>query len=532
MTINKLLSQLRKLGFQLWLEDGQLYYKAPKNTLNAELLTLLKERKNEIIEFLQNTQKSTQLPTLQALPRESHQFNFFPLSLTQSARFHIYLLAEQEQQSFQASSLNKYAHLGPGYSKFGSFEAVRLEGELDVNALEKGLNTIVERHESLRATFTLSNGHPIQKVSSTLSIDLPVLDLCHLSKAEQEVEAKSLAIQEDKTPFSLEKDPLLRAALLKLSKTEHILFLNIHHIVIDAHSFEILIRELELLYEAFASGFFHPELPTLPIQYCDFAYWQRHYLQGEAMETLNSYWRRQFAGLQSPLEFPTDYPRSEQFSFQAVKQFVRFPAHLVKNIKSVGTQLGVTVFTILLSALQIALFSYSRNPEVLVTIPMLGRKLYETNNLIGLFSNGVVLRTNLASNLTLVDLLSRVQSTILGALAHQDLPYLKQMEVLLGERELWCIPLLPVSFNYVQAKIWTSSFSGLAVKPFEFTPEPRAGNDLSLFLRDTQEGDICGSFVFNGKLFSPVTIQKMLDRFQYTLISIVNNAEIRLSDLI
>ncbi|MDJ0691329.1 MAG: amino acid adenylation domain-containing protein [Xenococcaceae cyanobacterium MO_188.B32] len=474
--------------------------------------------------------------TIKPLSRNAEGSNYFPLSIMQQPRFLLYQvessfnLLQQRQQFNQNSSFSQYATLGAAYSKLGSFKAYYLKGELERSALEQSLNAVVERHESLRTTFVLIENQVVQKIATKLTVCIPIVDLSNLPQLEREMESRRLAKQEDCEPFDLQKGPLFRAKLLKLSETEYIFFLNLHHIIMDGRSIEILIRELELFYESLIKNHSLPSVSPLPIQYGDFASWQQNYIQGQVLKSLHTYWEEQLSGVARALDFPTDYPRSATFKFQAASQQLKLSKDLVSNIKALSTRLGVTLFMLLLAALQISIHSYTENPETLITIPIEGRNHVETKDLIGLFSNGVVLRTNLSGDPTFNELLGQVRQIVLGAFEYQSLPYMKQMEILLEEHKLSFLPLLPVSFNYIQHRIFPPEFCGLKTKSLNFDREPRAGNDISLFLYD-EGNEICGQLTYNNYLFRSTTATKILTCLQTVLANVVINSNRKLSEL-
>ena len=296
MTIPGFLSHLRSLGVRLWADGDRLRYSAPKGTLTPSLRTELVERKAEILAFLRDAEAAvcSPPPRMRSVSREGE----LPLSFAQER---LWFLDQLE----------------PGNTAYGIPAAYRLQGSLDVAALEWGLNEIVRRHEALRTTFEVVDGRPVQITAPDLRLMLPVEYLREFPEAEREAEVQRQATEEAQRSFDLAKGPLLRITLLRLGEEEHVLLLTMHHIVSDDWSMGVFNRELSALYEAFSAGEPSP-LPELPIQYADFAVWQREWLQGEVLEEQLAYWGGQLGGDLPVLELPTDRPRPAAQTFRGV----------------------------------------------------------------------------------------------------------------------------------------------------------------------------------------------------------------------
>jgi len=260
--------------------------------------------------------------------------------------------------SFAQERLWFLEQLEPGNTAYNIAAAYRLRGPLDVAALERSLNEIVRCHEVLRTTFATMDGRPVQVIAPEMSLTLPVEDLQELPEAEREAEAQRLLTEEAQRPFDLEKGPLLRAALLRLDEEEHVLLLTMHHIVSDGWSMGVFNRELAVLYEAFSVGKPSP-LPELPIQYADFAVWQREWLQGEVLEEQLAYWREHLGGDLSVLELPTDRPRPAAQSFRGATQSFVLSGDLTESLKALSRREGVTLFMTLLAAFKTLLYRYT-----------------------------------------------------------------------------------------------------------------------------------------------------------------------------
>jgi amino acid adenylation domain-containing protein len=506
-TIEEFLSDLRCLDVKLWADGDRLRYSTPKGTLTPVLRAQLAERKAEILTFLHkaNLTSSPALEPIQPIPREGD----LPLSFGQQR---LWFLDQLEG----------------GSATYNEFFALNVNGSLQITALEQTLTEMVRRHEILRTTFPMRNGIPVQAIAPTQPVPLPMVDLQQLLEVEQAAEVRRLAIEEQTRPFDLSNDPLLRATLLRLAEESYVLLLNMHHIVCDGWSMGIFIRELSALYEAFSKGALSP-LPELPIQYADFAHWQRQWLQGEVLAAHLAYWRQQLAGAPPVLELPTDRPRSAVQTFRGATQFLALPKPLSQKLKVLSQRWGVTLFMTLLAAFQTLLYRYTGHSNICVGTPIANRNRSEIEGLIGFFVNTLVLHTDLSGNPSFPELLGRVRQVALGAYAHQDLPFEQLVEVLQPDRSLSHQPLFQVMFVVHDALMTTLELSGVTLSSLEMDSET-AKFDLTLSIADGEQG-LMGSLEYNTDLFETATITRMLGHFQTLLEGIVANPEQRLSDL-
>ncbi|HEX8348925.1 MAG TPA: condensation domain-containing protein, partial [Hymenobacter sp.] len=430
--------------------------------------------------------------------------------------------------SFAQARLWFLEQLEPGSYAYNMPAAVRLTGSLNVAALEQSLNEIVLRHEALRTTFRMVSGEPLQVIAPVLVLTLPLVDLRSLPEAQQEAQAERLATEEAQQPFDLAMGPLLRAKLLHLSEAEHILLLTMHHIVSDGWSMGVMIRELAALYKAFSMGKPSP-LPELPIQYADFAHWQRQWLQGEVLAAQLFYWQQQLAGAQTVLELPTDRPRPAVQTFRGATQFLALPNPLSQKLKTLSQRSGVTLFMTLVAAFQTLLYRYTGQEDICIGSPIANRNRSETEELIGFFVNTLVLRTDLSENPSFQELLGRVREVTLGAYAHQDLPFEQLVEALQPERNLSHPPLFQVMFVLENAPMPTLELPDLTISSLE-RKTSTAKFDLTMSMEDTEQG-LVGSLEYNTDLFDAGTISRMLEHFQTLLEGIVANPEQRLKNL-
>ncbi|MFP2912986.1 condensation domain-containing protein, partial [Pyxidicoccus sp. 3LFB2] len=408
--------------------------------------------------------------------------------------------------SFSQQRLWFLDQLEPGSATYNIPAVVRMEGELDISALERSFNALVQRHESLRTTFHAEASGPVQVIAPRLPVPLTAVDLTHLPEDERQPRMLRLAQEEASQPFDLTRGPLLRTTLLRLGEREHVLLLNMHHVVSDGWSLGVLIREMAALYEGFLSGH-EVALPELPIQYADYASWQRGWLQGEVLEKQLAYWRQQLTGAPESLELPTDRPRPVVQSFRGAQQSVALSRELSEALKLLAQREGVTPFMALLAAWQVLLSRYSGQDDFSVGSPIAGRTRGETEGLIGFFVNTLVLRTKLDSGLSVRELLARVRETTLGAYAHQDVPFEKLVDALQPERSLSRSPLFQVMFILQNAPVPELALPGLTLKPV-----PVDGHtsrfDLTLTLEDTKEG-FRGTLDYSTDLFEASTVARM-----------------------
>jgi hypothetical protein len=366
------------------------------------------------------------------------------------------------------------------------------------------------------------------RYSASQSFDPAVVDLRSLPEATHQAEVERLATSEAQQPFDLAMGPLLRATLLHLGEAEHVLLLTMHHIVSDGWSMGVLIRELAALYEAFSSGSPSP-LPQLPIQYADFAHWQRQWLQGEVLAAQLSYWQQQLTGAPALLELPTDRPRPAVWTFGGATQFLALPEPLSQKLKILSQRSGVTLFMTLLAAFQTLLYRYTGQEDICIGSPIANRNRSETEGLIGFFVNTLVLRTDMSENPSFQELLGRVREVTLGAYAHQDLPFEQLVEALQPERSLSHQPLFQVMFVLENTPISGLELPDLTISSLNIDSST-AKFDLTLSMEDTEQG-LVGSLEYNTDLFDATTISRMLGHFQTLLEGIVVNPEQRLSDL-
>jgi amino acid adenylation domain-containing protein len=430
--------------------------------------------------------------------------------------------------SFAQQRLWFLSQLEPDSASYNTALAVRLRGPLNREATAQSLNEIVRRHEVLRTTFDEIAGELVQVIAEDLPMDLPVVDFSLEPPSERVALAASAARAEAHRPFDLRTGPLMRVRLLKLGPQEHVLVLTLHHIVCDGWSSQILAREFVTLYEAFDAGLSSP-LPPLPIQYADYAVWQRGWLQGSVVEERLAYWKEKLKGRLPVLDLPTDRPRPAVQSDRGARLPFSVSPVLTDRLHALSRRQGVTLFMTLTAAFQVFLMRYSGLEDFCLGTPVANRPKQETESLIGFFANTLVLRADLSGNPTFAGLLARVQETVLGAQAHQDLPFEQLVDALQPVRALSHTPLFQVMFALQTSLARTLAITSLEVSAMELDAGG-AKFDLSLDMTEDETGLDC-AFEYNQDLFDQKTIGRIAIHLQQLLESVVDNPQARLSEL-
>ncbi|MCU1267658.1 MAG: amino acid adenylation domain protein [Acidobacteria bacterium] len=426
--------------------------------------------------------------------------------------------------SFAQQRLWFLDQLQPGSAFYNVGRALRLRGQLDVAALSESFNQIVKRHESLRTSFGSEQGTPFQRIMSHTLMEIPLLEIGALPEPQREAEARRLAAEQTSQPFDLTQGPFLRVGLIKFSTDDHVLVITMHHIAADEWSIAILFRELARLYDAITHGRPSP-LSALPIQYADYAAWQRRWLHGERLEKLASYWRKQLAGTPMLLSLPTDKARPAVQSFRGAHEMFALSISLTSDLKTLSRREGVTLFMTGLAAFQLLLSRLSGQQDLLVGTDVANRNRVETEGLIGFFTNLLPLRARLANDLEFRELLHQVRETTLEAYAHQDLPFEKLVEELRPERDPSHNPIVQVLL-VMQNPDSIVELTELQTAYFDL-PLDSSRFDLVLFLSET-EGRLEGFWLYNPDLFEPATIARFSSSYQKLLESVVADPEARL----
>jgi aspartate racemase len=429
--------------------------------------------------------------------------------------------------SFEQEQLWRAAQLAPGAPIDAEFITVSMTAPLDVDALERSFGEIIKRHDIARTTFPVVDGQPVQVIHSRLTFTLPVVDLRRLPRAEREAEAIRLATEEARLGFDLALGPLWRASLMQLDDATYKLFLVLHHVVFDClSSYTVFLPELAALYQAFSAGKPSP-LPDLPIQYADYAHWQRQWLQGQELEGDLAYWRKQLGGRLPALQLPTDRPRPPMQTFRGAMHAVVLPESLTQALEVLSRREGVTLFMTLIAAFETVLYRYTGQDDILLGTETGGRKQSEVQPLIGFFLRTLLLRTDLSGNPTLREVLRRVREVTLGAYAHDDVPLEYMVKEVQPKRNPSQHPLFHVMFR-VGPRLapldcgWTTNPAHVDPGVSKF--------DMTLDLYDTEGGTIC-RLEYNTDLFDPSTMTRLLAHFQTVLEGILADPEQRIGDL-
>ncbi|GHO60122.1 hypothetical protein KSB_85970 [Ktedonobacter robiniae] len=403
----------------------------------------------------------------------------------------------------------------------------RFQGVLDVRAFERSLWAMVQRHEILRTTFEVSTEQPEQVIHEDATVSLPIIDLRGLTSEVCQEVARGLATQEAHIPCDLERGPLMRTALLRLDEQDHVLFLTMHHIISDGWSNDIFERELTALYRAFSAGQASP-LPALAIQYADYAYWQRQWLDDESLGTHLAYWKRQLADV-PPLDLPLDRPRPPVQTFNGAFMTRHLSKDLLHELTALSQRENVTFYMLLLAAFQVLLARYANQIDISVGTPIANRTHAEVEGLIGFFVNMLVMRTDLAGDPTFSEVLGRVREVALGAYTHQDMPFERLVEELQPERHLSRPPLFQVMFMAQQLGERLELADNLAAHNLS-VGHTITKFDLTLSVTSSVHGLAC-SVEYNTDLFNAQTIERFLLHWQTLLEGVVATPHDKISAL-
>ncbi|WAN69458.1 amino acid adenylation domain-containing protein [Moorena producens JHB] len=507
VNIVEFISWLQNQGINISTNGEKLLCRVNKGTLTPALRQKIAERQAEIIVFLQQLGKgnNTNYPPIKAIPRDQK----FPLSFSQERLWFI----DQVEGS-------KAPYIEHG--------ALEITGNLNVLVLEQALSEIINRHEVLRTSFPTINGKPIQVIHPHSTININVVDLQQYPEPERETILKQEVQREATTPFDLEVAPLIRCKLWQLDSSEYVLVLTMHHIVSDGWSMGILIEELSSLYQAFVASEPSP-LPELPIQYADFALWQRQWLTGEILETQLNYWKQELEGAPKLLQLATDYPRPTAPTYQGRTESFSLNTELTQKLQTLSRDSGTTLFMTLLAAFGTLLHRYSGQEDILIGSPIANRNRREIEPLIGFFVNTLVIRTDLSGNPSFRELLRRVRSVTLDAYAHQDVPFEKLVEELQPSRSLSYNPLFQVFFNMLNLSETQLELPGVKLEQFDTSEAANSKFDLTLYAAESNQ-EIQLKLLYNADLFTGTRMGEMLHQFEHFLKQIVQHPQKTITD--
>lgn len=504
---NDFLSYLKQLDIKLWVDGEQLRCDAPKAVLTPNILTELQERKTEIIQYLcqVNLSPSSTFKSIQPISRDGE----LPLSFGQQR---LWFIDKLEGES----------------ATYNEFFALKIDGHLDIDCLKQSFTEIIQRHEVLRTNFLVNNQSPVQVISSSLTIDVPVVDLQTQEEYEQSALIQKIIDEEQKRPFDLSHDTLLRVKLLQLEQSSYVMLLAMHHIVCDGWSMEIFISEFSAIYEAFSQGKPSP-LPPLSLQYADYASWQRQILNSDELTNQLEYWLKQLAGAPPLLEIPTDVPRPSKQTFEGASLRFELNPQLTEKLKRLSQESGVTLYMTLLSAYVILLSRYSGQNDIVIGSPIAGRNRSDIESLIGFFVNTLVLRIQLEGCDNFLELLKKVRCCTLDAYDHQDIPFDLLVEKLQPQRSLSYSPLFQVGFSLQNTSMEKLDLPGLTLTPLE-VEKNTVRNDLILSIEETEAG-LIGYWHYNTVLFHTATIERLKEHFLTLVEGIVSNPQQSIAQL-
>ena len=425
------------------------------------------------------------------------------------------------QASFAQERLWFLDQLEPGTAAYNLVRAFRVTGPLNVDALASAFQAVVQRHESLRTVFENVDGSAKQIVLSGVKIEMPVVNLTDLPEGERKTEALRVASEQGKRPFDLTAGPLLRTMLLKLDRNQHLLVLAMHHIVTDGWSISILFRELTQCYEAFIENR-QPELKELPVQYAEFAQWQRKFLAGEILQKQVAYWKQKLANAPTILDLPIDHPRPKGHNWQGATEELILDHTVLVALKEFAQAEGATLFMVSLAAFDALLWRYTGQNSILIGTPTAGRSQIEIENLVGFFVNTLVFRADFAPNITFRDLVRQVRSYALEAYSHQDVPFEKLVEELIPQRSMNTSPLFQVMFTFQNIPKQIFEISGLEMQELEFETGIAK---FDLAVEAFEDDHFHCRFEYNTDLFDKATILRQMTHFRNLILAGLKNPD-------
>ncbi|MEH2266226.1 non-ribosomal peptide synthetase [Nostoc sp.] len=502
-----LMLRLQNIGCRIWAEDDKLRIRTSKNTLTSELKQEIQTNKADILAFLNSAKATTfmaeEIPTL---PDDAPKYLSF-------AQQRLWLLAQLQ---------------GPSAS-YNMPMVLQLDGNLNIDALRSSFAYLLNRHASLRMYFPTVAGNPQVAMSAAVNyanLDdieaLTIQDCRNLDEYPQSSTIQHFIDADVQEPFNLNTGPLFKAKLLQIKEQKYVLLINMHHIVSDGWSMGVFVREFRQAYEAFAQNQ-TPTLAPLPIQYSDYANWQRNWLQGEVLETQINYWKHQLQDAPPLLELPTDYPRPGLQSYRGARYLYSLTPELSAGIKALSQQQGTSLFMTLLAALNVLLSRYTRQEDLCIGSPIASRTHSQTESLIGFFVNTLVLRNQIKPEQSFIEFLQQTRQTCLDAYSHQDIPFEFLVEKLQPERSMSHNPLFQVMLALENNESPDLSLPGLEIQWLDFNC-PFAKFDLTLLVIESDNQLNC-SWEYATDLFEKSTIERMAEQFEVLLKGIVDKPQ-------
>lgn len=504
--IEEFVAELANLDVKLWLDGGQLRCNAPNNVLTPKLQARLVERKADLLAFLGRTSGSERARDLTPAPRDGD----IPLTHSQER---IWSLSEMR----------------PGASVYNKTAAYRLVGALDAPTLEQSLNELQRRHEILRTSFPAAGRKPRQNIAPAVPLVLPITDVQRElrklgAKACEKLIVRFL-LSEAERPFDLQRGPLWRCQLVRLSREEHIFSFTMHHIIFDGFSKDVFLRELSTLYRAYSTGE-APELPDLPVQYADFSIWRRNQLSSETDERQFAFWKERLGGTVAPLRLPIDHPRSDSSIQNGTCRYFDLPDQLASGIGSLSRSAKASLFVILHAAYGVMLNRYSGQKDMIICSPLAARDRTELENLIGYFNNIVAIRIDLSGDPSFREVLARVRRAVLDAHDNQHLPLQRLAEL----PNLARVPLNRGMFCYQDVSSRTIEIPNITATPMALRTS-EADFELAIYIEGTSNGNISGLIDYSADLFEEETITRLLRNYSTILDRVTANPDEPLSQL-
>jgi amino acid adenylation domain-containing protein len=505
MMLDELLSELRRRDIRIWAEGDRLKYEAPYGALTDDLLALLRLHKEDLIKRSEAAKVGAPAP----IPRANRN-NPLPLSFSQQRMWFLWKLA-------------------PDSPAYNIPCVVKLAGRLNLGALAKGLRTIRRRHEVLRTRFVETPDSISQVIEEDGLMEMPVIDLTGTPPAEREAEAKRRMLQEVAKPFDLTREAPFEVRLYRLAEDSHWLFIKLHHIAIDGRSYAIFMTELSSIYSALNAG--RPcALKELPIQYADFAAWQRERFRGALREGLLSYWKNQLGGELAALSLPTDRPRNSVKSMRGDSVWFELSPALSSRLAELTHSQHSTLFMVLMSAFRVLLYRYSGQTDFLIATPTLWRSHVDTEPLIGYFANTLVLRNQLRPQDNFLQVLAGERKTALDAYEHQEIPFDLVVEEVAPERALSHSPLFQVMFAFGERDLDNYPMPDLKAE-FTDLETSTAKFDLRLWVQEVGAGGLRAEMEYDSELFERETIARMASHLEVLLTNIVRRPESRIGEI-
>jgi amino acid adenylation domain-containing protein/non-ribosomal peptide synthase protein (TIGR01720 family) len=468
------------------------------------------EKRALLFQQLQRQRQKEPGAETERIPRSARDRETYPLSFAQQRLWFLY-------------------NFEPESPEYNIPQAFRIAGDLDREVMQRALREVVRRHETLRTTFRSLEGEPAQVIAQVVDMEVPFIDARERVATPEDAwpEALRLAAADAREPFDLTLGPLMRARLFRTGEREHLLYYNVHHIAYDGWSQGVFARELAAIYDAFAAGIPSP-LPELPVQYLDFAIWQRQWLSGEVLERQLAYWRRQLASV-PPLELPADRPRPAVRTHTGAALPMPFPEPLQRDLESFVRSQGSTLFIALTAVFKALLHHWTTQEDIAVGTLIANRRRPELEGLIGFFANSLVLRTDLTGDPTFRELLRREREVSLDAHTHQDVPFEKLVEELNPPRDLARTPLFQVMLILLNAPGEALDLPGLKLQPVAIDSRT-SKMEITFYLTETPAG-LDGFVEHNTDLFDRSTMARLLGHYRRVLAAVVADPEVRLSEL-